>query len=416
VRSAQEKNLCALRTAHCALRTRYGTPREPFATVTSTAALYPRAIRRNRVFGGLTERQEHVFTWIAVVMILLYAAAWVGAIAHMRGVQQELIRQEVVTHIPAPPPSAPTQQIAAALTGSTSATAYIDDAMLGFLTPLRGESGQLRFTTRTPGESIVSDIPGKVQAVLSSEKSKEVSADFVAPSKPGVYKLAVQLDQASRAINDFTVITLVPFAEKQRGHIGLYYLGSWPFEKGTPRTPAYANPSGFIEVTQENADTPVSAHFKLRDFLTKDQYNVWPKYMLLNPKLLDKLELTIAELERSGHPVENIHILSGFRTPEYNYTGGNTQGRANLSRHMFGDAADVFIDNDNNGVMDDLNHDGRVDVRDAEVIQQAVERVEKEHPDLVGGVGVYSACCGHGPFTHIDVRGYRARWRGFGNG
>jgi len=169
-------------------------------------------------------------------------------------------------------------------------------------------------------------------------------------------------------------------------------------------------------VTQESKDTPVSEHFKLGDFLTKDQPNVWPKYMLLRPKLIDKLELTIAELEHSGHPVRNLHIMSGFRTPEYNYTGGNTQGRANLSRHMYGDASDVFVDNDGNGVMDDLNHDGRVDVRDAEVIQQAVERVEKAHPDLVGGVGVYSACCGHGPFTHIDVRGYRARWRGFGNG
>jgi len=36
---------------------------------------------------------------------------------------------------------------------------------------------------------------------------------------------------------------------------------------------------------------------RLRDFLTKDQPNVWPKYLLLNPKLLDKLELTIQELE-----------------------------------------------------------------------------------------------------------------------
>jgi uncharacterized protein YcbK (DUF882 family) len=386
-------------------------------SVTSEAALYPEVRRRHRVFGGLTERQEHIFTWCAVVVVLLYVTAWVGAIAHMREVQRELIAQAKATHIPAPAPPAPTQQIAAALSGKTSSTAFIDDAMLEFLSPLRGESGKVEFTTRTPGQTIVGDIPNKVEAVLSSEKSKEVSSDFVAPSKPGVYKLAVQLDQASRSIDDFNVITLVPFAEKQRGHIGLYYLGSWPFENGgRPKTPAYANPSGFIEVTQANADTPVSEHFKLRDFLTKDQYNVWPKYLLLNPKLLDKLELTIAELERGGHHVRNMHVMSGFRTPNYNVAGGNTEGRANLSRHMYGDASDVFVDNDGNGAMDDLNHDGRVDVRDAEVILQAVERVEKEHPDLVGGVGVYSACCGHGPFTHIDVRGYRARWRGFGNG
>ena len=342
------------------------------------------------VFGGLTERQEHIFTWCSVVFVLLYITAWVGAIANMRDVQRQLVEQAKVTHIPAPPPPAPTQQIAAGISGDTPATSYIDAAILG-------ESGKLKFATATPGGTIVSNV--------------------VAPEEPGVYKLASQVGNVTSAMNDFSVVSLVPFSEKQRGHIGLYYLGSWPFETGgRPKTPAYANPNGFIEVTQESKDTPVSEHFKLGDFLTKDQPNVWPKYMLLRPKLIDKLELTIAELERSGHPVRNLHIMSGFRTPEYNYTGGNTQGRANLSRHMYGDASDVFVDNDGNGVMDDLNHDGRVDVRDAEVIQQAVERVEKAHPDLVGGVGVYSACCGHGPFTHIDVRGYRARWRGFGNG
>ena len=145
-----------------------------------------------------------------------------------------------------------------------------------------------------------------------------------------------------RQLDNFNVITLVPFSEKRAGHIGTYFLGSWPFESGgTPKTPAYANPAGFIEVTRENADTPISAHFKLRDFLTKDQPNVWPKYLLLNPKLLDKLELTIQELEAMGHPVHHYQIMSGFRTPEYNHGGGNTQGRANLSRHMYGDASDT---------------------------------------------------------------------------
>ena len=39
-----------------------------------------------------------------------------------------------------------------------------------------------------------------------------------------------------------------------RDYRSLYYLGTWPFEKGgTPKTPAYANPNGFIQVTQQNA-------------------------------------------------------------------------------------------------------------------------------------------------------------------
>src|SRR5438034_9008824 len=128
--------------------------------------------------------------------------------------------------------------------------------------------------------------------------------------------------------------------------------------------------------------------------------------------LLNKLELTIQQLEASGHDVRHVTVMSGFRTPQYNHTGGNTEGRANLSRHMYGDAADVFVDNDGNGVMDDLNRDGRVDARDADVIRVAAERVEQQYPSLIGGIGVYSACWGHGPFTHTAVRGCRARRRG----
>ena len=381
-------------------------------------ALYPEDQRRHRIYRGLvTERQEHIFTWSAVVLVLLYATAWFSAIHDEVVMQRELAREAKAAGLKAPPPAPPTQRITTALTQAAPTPAYLTDAMLNFIDPLRGVSGKLRFTTIAPGKTIATGAPEGMKSVLSNGENS-VSSDFAAPDNPGVYEMAVQLDKATRPIKDFSVITLVPFAEKQRGRIGLYYLGNWPFERGKRplKSAAYANPTGFIQVTQENADTPVSEHFRLRDFLTKDQPNVWPKYLLLNPKLIDKLELTIQELEAMGHPVAHLKIMSGFRTPEYNYTGGNTQGRANLSRHMYGDASDVFLDNDGNGAMDDLNGDHRVDVRDAEVILQAVERVERNHPELIGGVGVYSACCGHGPFTHIDVRGYRARWRGTGSG
>jgi hypothetical protein len=380
-------------------------------------ALLPEAPRRHRVFGGLSERQEHVFTWVAVVVVLLFLTAWVGALVEVR---QEM---QAAGGAGASAPNGavtvrPTRQITTAVFESGApTTAYINDAMLSFLTPLRGESGSLRFTTRTPGDEIVRGAPGEADAVLTNGNAREVSGEFTAPAQPGVYKMAVQIDRATRQLDDFSVITLVPRAEKRGGKIGLYYLGNWPFEGGgTPKTPAYAPPSGFIEVTRENQGTHVSEHFRLRDFLTKDQPNVWPKYLLLNPKLIDKLELAIQDLEARGVKIEHVQVMSGFRTPRYNHSGGNVAGRANLSRHMYGDGADVFVDNDRNGTMDDINRDGRVDTRDAACFGEAVERVEKQHPALVGGVGVYSACCGHGPFTHVDVRGYRARWRGEGNG
>ena len=351
------------------------------------APLYPESRRRHRVYGGLTERQEHIFTWMAVVVVLLFVTAWTGAILMTRR-----IAAEATPRLPGPVAGA-TRHVTSALTDPAAPkTAYLNEAILNLVDPLRGESGELRFYTRVPGE--------------------EVPTGLDAPDDPGMYKVAETFDQVKRAREAFNLFTLVPRSEKRSGKIGPYYLGSWPFEEGgKPKTPAYAPPAGFIEVTRENQDTYVSEHFQLRNFLTKDQPNVWPKYLLLNPKTIDKLELMIQDLESRGIDVQHMSVMSGFRTPRYNHSGGNTAGRANLSRHMYGDAADVFVDNDRNGTMDDISGDGRVDTRDADVLAQAAERVERRYPALVGGIGVYKACCGHGPFTHVDVRGVRARWR-----
>jgi uncharacterized protein YcbK (DUF882 family) len=57
-----------------------------------------------------------------------------------------------------------------------------------------------------------------------------------------------------------------------------------------------------------------------------------------------------------------------------------------------------------------LKLEGVVTVADAKVIGAAAERVEQAHPDLVGGIGIYSPTGAHSGFVHIDTRGYRARW------
>lgn len=225
-------------------------------------------------------------------------------------------------------------------------------------------------------------------------------------------KLIPQIQTVSGAshLGQFSMITMRSFGEKIAGSVGSYRLGFWPEEKGRLRSEAYENPEGFIEVTPANQDTRISEHFRLRDFLTHDQENVWPKYLVLREPLIDKLELVIQDLEDHGIPARNVQVLSGFRTPQYNLALGDESGRARDSRHQFGDAADIFIDSNHDGRMDDLNRDGRVNFKDTRVILAAVERVESQYPDLVGGVGLYHSSGSHGPFAHIDVRGSRARW------
>jgi hypothetical protein len=211
----------------------------------------------------------------------------------------------------------------------------------------------------------------------------------------------------------FAVIQRIDFSRKLGSFVGRYQMGYWPAELHTVRSTAYANPLGFVEVTPANEDTRISAHFTLRDFLTHDQPGVWPKYVVLRAALLDKLELVLQDLALRGVPTSHVVVLSGFRTPSYNFALGDASGRARESRHQYGDAADIIIDANHDGRMDDLNHDGRVDARDVRVIEESVERVEHAHPELTGGLGLYDAMGPSGPFAHIDVRGEVARWTRF---
>jgi hypothetical protein len=219
-----------------------------------------------------------------------------------------------------------------------------------------------------------------------------------------------------RPVSDLRVLTLTPLSARRNGRIGLYYIGAWPTEGARAARPNYAPPRGLIEVTRETQDTPMSEHLRVRDFLTHDQQHVWPKYVVIDPRNVDKIELVLADLAARGIPARGVHVMSGFRTPQYNRGGGDPSGRAGMSRHMYGDAADLWIDNDGDGQMDDLNRNGRHDLGDAQLVCAAVDRVERAHPELVGGCGHYPGNGAHGPFTHIDARGYRARWVGSGDG
>jgi len=97
--------------------------------------------------------------------------------------------------------------------------------------------------------------------------------------------------------------------------------------------------------------------------------------------------------------------MSGYRTPFYNKAIGNV----GFSQHQWGRAADIFIDKDKNGTMDDLNKDKRIDRNDAVFLYQMLDRLSKQS-SLIGGLGVYGSASSHGPFVHVDVRGKRARW------
>lgn len=229
--------------------------------------------------------------------------------------------------------------------------------------------------------------------------------NWEAPLEPGRYPLEVR-GPSERGAFKLTAIVMVPSSRVRDGMLNGYRIGAYP---GTPLkgNPIYNPPRGFIEVTHEDEDFRVSPHFRLRQFLSK-QAGGYPKYLVLDERLIFLLEAIGERLKPIGYDADDIHVMSGFRTPFYNRQIDNVD----YSLHQWGRAADIFLDKDDNTMMDDLNKDGRIDRRDAVALSEFLDALSKT-PELsafIGGIGVYGATAAHGPFVHVDTRGIRARW------
>jgi uncharacterized protein YcbK (DUF882 family) len=241
----------------------------------------------------------------------------------------------------------------------------------------------------------------------SVETARPVTgSSFVAPTAPGFYHLAIVRGTERQIIGEPALAVMVPFSEKVGATLNGYRIGTYLAERLTRHSD---HPAGFLEVRQADLNLKVSTHLRLGDFITHDsQQAVWPKYVALNPRLLDKLELVLASvgsrasLSRPDEAPQDVafDVHSGFRTPAHNRGVWRSAGD---SRHQYGDAADVAIDADG---------DGRVTLKDEILVVRAVEQVETEHPDLVGGLGLYTSRHYRTPYVHIDTRGKRSRWTG----
>jgi hypothetical protein len=264
-----------------------------------------------------------------------------------------------------------------------------------------------------PGETLsLRVLPGHSHQHLTVESEagtlKNTAANWwqwKAPETPGIVQLQV-LDSTSLEAMTLNAFVQTPAGKVTARKLNGYMIGDYPARPYQNR-PIYLPPKGFIEVTEENRDTPVSPHLTLGQFLCKQQGD-FPKYVVLNELLLIKLETLLAELNLRGYPASTLHIMSGYRTPFYNRAIGNGA----YSLHQWGLAADIFVDENGDGMMDDLNGDGRIDYRDAQVIARIVEELHhrEDCTDLLGGLACYEKSVAHGPFVHVDVRGRKARW------
>lgn len=117
----------------------------------------------------------------------------------------------------------------------------------------------------------------------------------------------------------------------------------------------------------------VSSHFSTEELTCKCGCGL----LIVNPILIRLLEGIRAHF---GTPVT---VLSGTRCPAHNVAVGGVDD----SQHLYGTAADIHIEG----------------YHPQDVADTAAELG-------ADGVGVYPNS--NPPFTHVDVRGYKANWEG----
>lgn len=132
---------------------------------------------------------------------------------------------------------------------------------------------------------------------------------------PGRYPLDVKNPAGSKTVA-FSAFVMVPSSEVRNGVLKGYHIGSYP-ETPLKGNPIYVPPKGLIEVTRDNEDTKVSPNFRIKEFVTK-QKSGYPRYVVLDERLIFLLEAIGTHLEARGWDADDIFIMSGYRTPFYN--------------------------------------------------------------------------------------------------
>lgn len=203
------------------------------------------------------------------------------------------------------------------------------------------------------------------------------------------------------------VFVLHPYSEKEGEYMHGFRIGNYP-KASADKKEEYSKPEGFLKIDKSLLDLNLTPHFKMEQFLT-NQSEELPQFIAIKESILLKLEYFLAEVNNAGYNAETFGIVSFYRSPYFNKKIGNG---THYSRHIYGDAVDIYIDNSGNEWMDDLNGDEKTDIADANLLFDLACEFDKKDKNsaLQGGVSSYKGNGVRGPFIHIDTRGVHTTW------
>ena len=234
-----------------------------------------------------------------------------------------------------------------------------------------------------------------------------------APQDPGVYTLTLPRPDRRGEVEDAMRILVLEPAEPLLRNPAYAYppsAGAEVKEAVRRHAESYQPPAFLLRMEPAVAALEVLPGYTLNEWVChtqKDGTESAP-FATLSPALLEKVQRFNDELARRGLSKTGARLLSGFRTPKYNIEVEGTR----YSRHIYGDAADLIVDDNGDGRMDDINRDGVLDRKDGIALARVAEDLEVAGSVEIGGIGIYELEPKNprGVSLHLDTRGFRARW------
>ena len=294
---------------------------------------------------------------------------------------------------------------------------------------------------------------GRIQAAVPLGSSADGQAVFHPPQGSHCVTLEVRLEVSLRRVVDdgreqtakviregmFQVLTPVGVGAYDAGMIDGFSIGEYldPFdpqlddrfrveaEWPIKHPDRYQVPTYFYKASRAINPLRISPNVRLGLFVVDFPWMSLgeTQYIALDLNLVRKLEDLIALMRAEGRQITTFEPIYGFRPPSFNIgkilDEPETTLKKPFSMHQYGRAVDFIIDEDGDGRLDDLNGDGVVDVRDAAVIMEYVNRLDRQYRadgrmEMVGGAGLYESNdflervrhMGQTPYIHVDTRGF----------